>query len=102
MSRRATIAGRRMGGLASTEVDRGAELAARQHVNFWCALSHETTVTFAEGVDVPTEWVCRECGAPASQTPGAAEPAAPSSAFFRTPYEFLMMRRTEEEGEALL
>jgi hypothetical protein len=83
-------------------VDRGAVLAARQHVSFWCSMNHETTLTFAEGVDVPVEWACRDCGAPASQLRGEAPNPTPESAFFRTPYEFLMMRRTEEEGEALL
>jgi hypothetical protein len=102
VSRRATIPGRRIGSSASTELDRGAQLAARQQVTFWCSDNHETTLYFAEGVDVPLEWTCRECGGPASQLPGEARSAVPESAFFRTPYEFLMMRRTEEEGEALL
>lgn len=102
MSRRTSIPGNRVGSFPSTEVDRGAELAERQHVSYWCVADHETALTFASEADVPNEWTCACCGAPASRLRGDARTPSPQSAFHRTPYEFLMMRRTVEEGEVLL
>lgn len=102
MSSRASIPGNRVGSFPTTEVDRGAELAERQHVSYWCRADHETALTFAREADVPVEWICACCGAPASLVHGDARAPSPQSAFHRTPYEFLMMRRTVEEGEVIL
>ena len=48
-------------------------------------------------------WECAICGQPAGmdkETPPA--PVGVAGASHKTPYEFLMMRRTEAEGEVLL
>jgi len=84
------------------QVDRGAPLAERRSVTYWCADDHGTAVTFAVEAETPAAWDCVRCGGPASPDRGTAGPAAPTRWFPRTPYEFLMMRRTPEEGERLL
>jgi hypothetical protein len=102
MSRKVTLRGHRLTGTPSSEVDRGAELAKRQDATYWCSADHDTTVTFAADVEPPGVWACTTCAGPASLERGTAGPASPVPAFHRTSYEFLMMRRTPEEGEALL
>lgn len=102
MSGRAGIRGSRLSSFPTTEVDRGAELASRQLTTYWCAADHETTLPFASDVAAPEEWACGQCGAPATLSRGEAPAATGEPVFFRTPYQFLMMRRTEEEGEVLL
>lgn len=84
------------------QVDRGAPLAERHHVTYWCLDDHHTTVTFAIDAETPAAWDCGRCGAPASSNRGSAEPPVQPRWFPRTPYEFLMMRRTPEDGERLL
>ncbi len=99
--RRSTVRGSRLNGPNGNEVDRGAPLAGRQQVTYWCHAGHETTPTFSDETEPPAEWQCARCGAPAGREQGAmSRPAAVG--FHRTPYEFLMMRRTESEGEQLL
>jgi hypothetical protein len=99
---RSSIRAIRVGSSISTEIDRGGAPAARQHIEYWCASDHRTTTLFAEKADVPLSWDCDTCGDPAVQERGAALPAERTATFFRTPYEFLMMRRTPEDGEELL
>jgi hypothetical protein len=84
------------------QVDRGAPVAERHIVTFWCARDHQTAVTFAVDAETPPSWVCFRCGGPASPERGTAAPLGPQRWFPRTPYEFLMMRRTPEDGERLL
>jgi hypothetical protein len=86
----------------SNQVDRGAELAPRHPVDYWCVEDHRTSPQFASDADPPVEWLCRVCGGPSVQERGSAGVAVRPRFFPRTPYEFLMMRRTVEEGEVLL
>jgi hypothetical protein len=97
------------GGLRATrlakptdQVDRGAPLAERHTVTFWCPRDHGTVVTFSVDAETPGSWDCAQCGDPASPDRGVARPAPQPRWFPRTPYEFLMMRRTPEDGERLL
>jgi hypothetical protein len=100
--RRPTVRASRLSGPSSNEFDRGGEPAARRTVEYWCSADHRSVPSFAADVEPPAEWACDVCSAPAVQERGAA-PAPPRPAgFHRTPYEFLMMRRTPEEGEQLL
>ena len=84
------------------QVDRGAPLAERHDVTYWCADDHETVLTLALEADVPSTWDCDRCSGPASTDRGTALPAGPTRWFPRTPYEFLMMRRSPEDGERIL
>lgn len=84
------------------QVDRGAPLADRHRVTFWCAADHDTVLTLALEADVPSTWDCDRCGGPASTDRGTAVPLGPTRWFPRTPYEFLMMRRSPEDGERIL
>lgn len=86
----------------TNQVDRGAPLAERQTAAYWCADDHHTAVTFSADAQVPSEWSCAHCGGPASLDRGTAGASTRPPHFFRTSYEFLMMRRTPEEGELLL
>jgi hypothetical protein len=99
---RSSIRASRISGMPTTEVDRGGELAPRAQVEYWCAADHVTTPTFASDAAAPEQWDCVVCGAPATMLRGTALPPGRQAAFHRTPYEFLMMRRTEEDGEKLL
>jgi hypothetical protein len=99
---RSTIGGIRVGGGLTTEIDRGARPASRQRVEYWCADDHSTAPQFAADVTPPAVWECGVCGDPAVRERGTAERVPRGGVPFRTPYEFLMMRRTPEEGEALL
>lgn len=87
---------------ATNQVDRGAELVARRVSDYWCASDHRTSAVFAAEVEPPVEWDCKICSGPATLERGTA-PAAMRPRFFpRTPYEFLMMRRSVEDGERIL
>jgi hypothetical protein len=100
--KKVTLRGHRLTGTQTSEVDRGAELAKRQQATYWCSEDHETTVTFAADVEPPEMWECPTCTGPAALERGEAGPAVPTPTFHRTSYEFLMMRRTPEEGERIL
>jgi hypothetical protein len=89
-------------GTPSNQVDRGGPLAARNHVAYWCVDDHTTKVVFEANAEVPLEWECATCGSPAQNVRGVATVAVRQRVFPRTPYEFLMMRRTPAEGEELL
>jgi hypothetical protein len=73
-------------------------------VSFWCWAGHTTTVRLAADVPVPMEWACGRCGEAAGpdaeRPPAQADPRPPNGG--RTPLEYLLMRRTPEEGEQLL
>ncbi len=82
---------------------RGGRVDSRL-VSFWCRSGHTTTVRLAADVPVPGEWACARCGAAAApdpeQPPPAPAPRPPNGG--RTPLEYLLMRRTPEEGERLV
>jgi hypothetical protein len=73
-------------------------------VTFWCRSGHTITVRLAADVPVPQEWTCGRCGEAAGpdpeRPPPMAAPRPPNGG--RTPLEYLLMRRTPEEGEQLL
>lgn len=100
--RRNTVRASRLGGIPTSQIDRGAALAGRTRVDYWCHADHKTTAAFESTADVPSLWDCRTCGAPAQLERGSAPEIARPRWFPKTPYEFLMMRRSEEEGEELL
>jgi hypothetical protein len=87
---------------ASSQVDRGAALEARREAHYWCAGDHRTSAAFAVDVEPPNEWTCRVCSGPSTLVRGAAVTQARPRVFPRTPYEFLMMRRSVEDGEVIL
>ena len=88
--------------LASNQMDRGATPAPRRQAEYWCANDHLTTVPFAADVDLPEEWLCYACGRPAGPARGDAPKAVHQRVFPKSPYEFVMMRRTEAEADRLL
>ena len=101
MKRRTALRGTRLV-MPTNQVDRGAAAVARRTADYFCAADHRTSVVLAADVEAPAEWVCRLCSGPASLERGAA-PVPPTPRWFpRTPYEFLMMRRTAEDGERIL
>jgi len=101
MTRRAVLRASRFV-TRSNQVDRGAEPAPRHLVDYWCAADHHSIVPFAAEAEPPAEWACGVCGAPAALERGAAPTSPRPTIFPRTPYEYLMMRRTVEDGERLL
>ena len=102
MPKRTSLRATRPSGVAGPQVDRGGPLSERQIVAYWCRESHVTKAVLAADAEAPTEWDCGTCGAPAAPSADGPGPAIRQPVFFRTPYEFLMMRRTEKEGEELL
>jgi hypothetical protein len=86
----------------SNQVDRGAELMPRRIVDYWCAADHRTSAPFATDVEPPDVWSCRVCSGSSVQERGSAQVEIRPRFFPRTPYEFLMMRRTVEDGERIL
>ena len=101
MRRRPGVRGTRLV-VATNQVDRGAEPAPRRLAEYWCANDHRTSAAFAADVDFPVEWPCRICSGPSTLERGAAAASTRPRFFPRTPYEFLMMRRTVEDGERIL
>jgi hypothetical protein len=86
----------------STQADRGGPPAPRRLAVYWCAGDHRTAVPFAADVEAPLQWLCYSCGAPAGPERGDAPLAVRPRVFPRSSYEFLMMRRTEADGDRLL
>jgi hypothetical protein len=86
----------------SNQVDRGAPSAPRLRAEYWCSNDHSTVVPFAADIEPPAEWLCYRCGSPAVSERGTAPIATRPRIFPRTPYGFLMMRRTEADGDRLL
>lgn len=86
----------------SNQVDRGAAPVARRAVDYWCAADHKSSPTFAADVAAPDEWQCQVCGGPSALEHGVAPAASRPRIFPRTPYEFMMMRRTVEDGDRIL
>ena len=72
-------------------------------VPYWCSAGHESRPVFATTAEIPDSWPCDRCGRPAGRSEEAPPPPPPPlGASPKTPWEFLMMRRTVEEGEKLL
>jgi hypothetical protein len=86
----------------SNQADRGARPAPHRTAEFWCAGDHLTSVPFAAEVELPAQWLCHTCGAPAGPIRGSAPETVRQRVFPRTPYEFLMMRRSESDADRLL
>ncbi|MDQ1685984.1 MAG: hypothetical protein QOC82_2721 [Frankiaceae bacterium] len=101
MKRRSGVRGARLVS-PTTQVDRGGPLAARRVSDYWCAEDHRTSAAFAADVDPPNEWQCRVCSGPSALERGTAPTALAPKFCPRTPYEFLMMRRTEADGQLIL
>lgn len=101
MRRRTAVRGNRLVE-TSNQVDRGAELMPHRISDYWCATDHQTSAAFAADVQPPAEWTCRVCSGPATLDRGTAPPAIRPRFFPRTPFEFLMMRRSVEDGERIL
>src|SRR4051794_6910632 len=102
-SRRTTLRGGRLGGAGGRQGDRGGPGGPRPGVSYWGDARHGSRPHFAADVEVPASGKCPVCGQPA----GVARDAPPAplrmaGAAHKTPYEFLMMRRTPAEGEKLL
>ena len=77
-------------------------MAPRRISDYWCAADHQTSAAFAADVEPPPEWSCRICSGPSALERGSAPVAIRPRFFPRTPYEFLMMRRTVQDGERVL
>ena len=82
------------------ERERG-EMAPRQAVAFFCANGHETTPAFAADAELPDTWDCQMCGHPAGRDQGAP-PAASHNTPYKTHLAYVMERRSEADGAALL
>lgn len=100
--RRSSVRASKPSGAPSTQVDRGGPLTPRLAVYYWCVADHSTAVMFDAAATAPPDWECGTCGVAAHRERGTATLATRPRVFPRTPYEFLMMRRTEKEGEDLL
>jgi hypothetical protein len=83
--------------------DRDWQVASRL-VSFWCPSGHTTTVRLAADVGVPERWPCGRCaeaaGPDKDRPPPRSAPPPPNGG--RTPLEYLLMRRSPEDGERLL
>ena len=101
MKRRSAIRGTRLV-VASNQIDREIVPAPRRVHDYWCADDHRTSVQFAAEVEPPAQWPCRVCGGPATVTRGLAPVCPRPPPLGRTPYEFLMMRRTPADGDRIL
>jgi hypothetical protein len=75
------------------------DVVARRSVSFVCPRGHEFTVTFADDVDPPAQWECRQHGVEAA-TKGIPQQPPPRPR--KTHWVLLMERRTELELAALL
>jgi hypothetical protein len=73
-------------------------------VSFWCRSGHITTVRLAMDAPVPERWTCARCSEAAGPDPDKppAPPAPTPPNGGRTPLEYLLMRRSPEDGERLL
>jgi hypothetical protein len=101
------IRGSRLTGLGNSaaDIERGVELAARRIITYWCPSDHVTKVVFSDddGTILPDEWQCSRCPEVATKERGTATASGRRiDGPHKTPYEFMMMRRTAAEGEQLL
>jgi RNA polymerase-binding protein len=75
------------------------DVAARRSVSFVCPRGHEFEVPFADDVNPPAQWECRQHGIQAA-TKGVAQQPPPRPR--KTHWVLLMERRTERELATLL
>jgi rubredoxin len=95
-----TLRGARLGG-QSFEDERGIEFAARQNVGYVCSQGHDFEITMAAEADVPANWECPRCGAPALSKDGQT-PVAKVEKPVRTHWDMLLERRSIKELEEIL
>lgn len=95
------IRGSRVGSGPLGESDRG-HYEPSAEISYWCIARHRTVARFVASAEIPEEWTCSVCGRLAGRSQDAPPTPAAASVFPKTPYEFLLMRRTVEEGEQLL
>jgi hypothetical protein len=95
------LRGSRLGSGHSREIDRWT-MEPRRRVSYWCEAGHESTPAFATSAPEPDHWPCHVCGNPAGRSADAPPVAPPRTLIPKTPYEYLKMRRSDEEGEAML
>lgn len=94
------IRGSRVGAGPMGESERG-EQAPRTWVSFWCANGHESKPAFVEDAVIPDQWDCPRCGLPAGKNQ-TAPPQPPKVAEYKSHYEYVKERRTEEQGNQIL
>jgi hypothetical protein len=94
--------GSRIGAGPMGEAERG-ELAPRISVSFWCHQLHETRLAFADDPSVlpPETTDCRQCGALAGRDIHQP-PQASKSVPYKTHMAYVLERRTQAEGDALV
>jgi hypothetical protein len=95
------IRGSRVGSGPLGESDRG-HYEPSAEISYWCVARHRTVARFVASAEVPDEWTCAVCSRPAGRSPDSPPAPPPTGVFPKTPYEFLLMRRTLEDGEKLL
>lgn len=100
MSGGGAIRGSRVGAGPMGESERG-ESAPRQFVPFYCANGHEVRPAFALDADVPEFWDCPRCGQLAGKQQ-TAPPATRRVEPYKTHLAYVMERRSEADGAALL
>jgi hypothetical protein len=102
-ARGSLLRGERLGGGTSFEMDRGGAVEPRQRVSYWCSANHESRPRLASSAVVPDVWACDRCGQPASRSVDTPPPPASiRGGSPKSPLEFLLMRRSLEDGELLL
>src|ERR1700683_3883345 len=88
-------------GATSYENDRNTDLAPRQEVAFDCPKGHRFTVPFSAEAELPVNWACRVCGAPAA-TPTGVLPTPRKAKAPRSHWDMLMERRSLADLEEVL
>ena len=99
MSERA-LRGSRLGA-SSYESDRAQELAPRQQIGYDCPNGHHFTVMFADDVEPPAAWECRQCGREALRV-DTEQPEKKAGKRARTHWDMLLERRSIADLEQLL
>ncbi|MCW2585739.1 MAG: hypothetical protein JWN55_1255 [Frankiales bacterium] len=94
------LRGSRLGSV-SYESDRHTEFAPRSLTSYACPHGLETAVPFAAEADIPYNWECKVCGAPAVRR-DAEEPEAKAVKPVRTHWDMLLERRSIAELEEVL
>jgi hypothetical protein len=88
-------------GSTSYESDAGVDRAPRQLTTYDCPVGHATTLPFSEEAEIPYDWECGTCGAPATLRDGE-EPERKAVKPQRTHWDMLLERRTVAELEDVL
>lgn len=88
-------------GTTSYETDAGVDFAPRQWTSYDCPAGHTTTLPFSDEAEIPFNWDCATCGAPARLRDGV-EPERKPEKPARTHWDMLLERRTIAELEDVL